>query len=89
MYAALAQEPWCFTPDQIARLTDYQIMRLYLVPAAERGRQPGEPVPPPGGRTPTREEYVRGGLAVAPGSTRAHWEAEYDRLTEEPPDAPA
>lgn len=33
---ALAQEPWCFHPDQIARLTDWQVVNLYLKPAAKR-----------------------------------------------------
>ncbi len=33
---ALAQEPWCFHPNQIARLTDWQIINVYLKPAAKR-----------------------------------------------------
>jgi hypothetical protein len=36
---ALAQEPWCFHPDQIARLTDWQIMNVYLRPAVKRSEQ--------------------------------------------------
>lgn len=32
----LAQEPWCFHPEQIASLTDWQIEHLYVRPAVER-----------------------------------------------------
>lgn len=32
-------EPWCFDPEQIARLTDWQVMHLYLKPAMERTEQ--------------------------------------------------
>lgn len=35
----LAQEPWCYTPEQIARLTDWQIENLYAKPAHERAEQ--------------------------------------------------
>lgn len=35
----MAGEPWCFTPDQIARLTDFQIEWLYLRPAARRAAE--------------------------------------------------
>ncbi len=36
---ALAQEPWCYHPDQIARLTDWQIVNVYLKPAASRAAE--------------------------------------------------
>jgi hypothetical protein len=32
-------EPWCFPPDVIAKLTDYQIEHLYLKPAAKRAAE--------------------------------------------------
>lgn len=38
-YVGLCQEPWCFHPDQIARLTDWQIVHLYFEPAIERSKQ--------------------------------------------------
>ncbi len=39
-------EPWCYTPDEVARLTDFQIWHQYMRPAAERAKQLGG-----GGRT--------------------------------------
>lgn len=38
-YVMLSQEPWCFTPEQIASLTDWQIENLYAIPAAERSEE--------------------------------------------------
>ena len=35
----LAQEPWCYTPEQIGRLTDWQIEFLYARPALERSER--------------------------------------------------
>lgn len=35
----LAQEPWCFHPEQIATLTDWQIEHLYARPAIERAKK--------------------------------------------------
>jgi hypothetical protein len=35
----LAQEPWCFHPEQIAGLTDCQIEQLYARPAVERAER--------------------------------------------------
>lgn len=35
----MAGEPWCFTPHQIALLTDYQILNLYLLPAAQKAME--------------------------------------------------
>lgn len=63
-YQALCQEPWCFTPAEIARLTDWQILELYLKPASERAREfeekmrrdhpnLGDRPPPTAGPTPT------------------------------------
>ena len=43
----LCQEPWGFTPEQVERLTDWQIENLYAKPAVERAermaRDVGEP----------------------------------------------
>jgi hypothetical protein len=39
MYQTLAQEPWCFHPEQIASLTDWQIENLYAKPALERSKK--------------------------------------------------
>jgi hypothetical protein len=36
---ALCQEPWCFSIDQIASMTDWQIVTLYLDPAIERSKK--------------------------------------------------
>lgn len=36
---ALAQEPWCYLPHQIACLTDWQVLELYLKPAAKRAEE--------------------------------------------------
>lgn len=35
----LAQEPWCFHPEQIASLTDWQIEHLFVQPAVDRFRR--------------------------------------------------
>ena len=35
----LAQEPWCFDPERIATLTDWQIANLYVQPAIERAKR--------------------------------------------------
>lgn len=57
---ALVQEPWCFHPAQVAELTDWQIVELYLKPASERADefQRNHPTPgpaPAGGKSrPTR-----------------------------------
>lgn len=37
--AALAGEPWCFDGDQIARLTDWQILNIYFLPAVRRAEE--------------------------------------------------
>ena len=38
-YQMLAQEPWCYHPEQIASLTDWQIEHLYVRPVVERSKQ--------------------------------------------------
>ena len=39
MCEMLAQEPWCFHPDQIAAMTDWQIENLHARPAVERAKR--------------------------------------------------
>jgi hypothetical protein len=63
-YVMLAQEPWCFTPEQIGKLTDWQIENLYAKPAMKRaeemrkempdGGAPSGPSPAPVSPTPRR-----------------------------------
>lgn len=50
-YTALTQEPWCFTVEQIARLTDWQIVELYLKPANERSERMRADMPATPGKT--------------------------------------
>ncbi len=51
----LAQEPWCYTPDQIGELTDWQILNLYAKPAAERAAEFDQSLPARGGSVPAGE----------------------------------
>lgn len=60
----MAQEPWGFSPDQLAKLTDFQVLELYLKPAAERAdslkREPAprrNDVPAPNG-VPRRADFI-------------------------------
>ena len=41
----LTQEPWGFTPDQIGRLTDWQIENLYAKPAQKRAEEFAKSLP--------------------------------------------
>lgn len=38
-HAALLQEPWGFTPDEVKRLSARQVQALYLTPAVERAER--------------------------------------------------
>jgi len=49
----LCQEPWCFTPAQVGRLTDWQVEHLYAKPAAERAERMQQDFPQPGGTPAT------------------------------------
>lgn len=44
-YVMLSQEPWCYTPEQIGKLTDWQIRFLYAEPAAKRAKEFQEDFP--------------------------------------------
>jgi hypothetical protein len=37
--AVMGGEPWCFPPDVIARLTDYQILHVYVYPLVDRNKR--------------------------------------------------
>lgn len=65
MLAALMQEPWCFHPDQVATLTDDQILHRYLQPAIERSKAAAPGAIPPG-RAP--DAGVSSGPPGEPGS---------------------
>lgn len=45
-------EPWRFTPDQIARVTDWQVLNVYVKPAVERAERMDRERPAPGNRMP-------------------------------------
>lgn len=54
-------EPWCFAPHQIALLTDYQIIHLYVLPAVQRAREMelrGKGMDPDAAHASVREEAV-------------------------------
>jgi hypothetical protein len=83
----MAGEPWCFSPAEVAPLTDYQIDEVYLKPAVkraeamERERQGLPPRPTPGADVPDapppRGQVVAFAMSTF-GKTRAQAEAEYD-----------
>lgn len=91
----MAGEPWCFTPAQIAELTDWQIVELYVKPAEERAEEVrrerdgvgrgefGRPIlaNPPDPPTPILPDRSEYvAFCVSElGWTRAHAEAEWDR----------
>lgn len=62
----LCQEPWCYLPEQIARLTDWQIENLYAKPAIERAKH----MPQAPGQLPprTHAEGTSTGPPGEPGS---------------------
>lgn len=71
MQSLLAQEPWGYLPEQIGRLTDLQIVKLYVEPAVERAKDlrkdsPAAPNGQPAGTRPAREESS--GPTGEPGS---------------------
>ena len=51
-YEMLCQEPWCYHPERIGKLTDWQIEHLYALPAAERAEEMRRDSPGAGGRPP-------------------------------------
>lgn len=81
----MAGEPWCFPPEVIAKLTDYQIDELYLRPAVKRAEAmererkglPPAADPKPLAEPPPREAMIRFAASMF-GKTRQQAEAEYD-----------
>ena len=87
MYETLCGEPWCWTPQVIGELTDYQVWELVLRPALRRAREFDRKRsgskgrrPRPSNKLPDREEYVQGGMLLTGAGTREHWEREYDKF---------
>ncbi len=71
MQSLLAQDPWGYLPEQIGRLTDLQIVKLYIEPAVERAKElrkdsPATPSGQPVGSRPDREAST--GPTGEPGS---------------------
>lgn len=91
MYELLAQEPWCWHPDQIARVTDYQIERLYQGPAKRRAEAfdrpgggsrrnaPGPVADPFANGLPRRADFVLQ-MQVQFKGTEKHWGGVWDRM---------
>lgn len=81
-------EPWCYTPDILASLTNEQIEKLYFAPRDDKGQlivpdtlriaaikaenNPDE--------MPTREEFVADGVEAHPGVDVQYWHDMYDQM---------
>lgn len=89
------QEPWCFTPEQIAQLTPWQIDELYYKPAKEAEKRRETKSEEGQGMTTEvfenqdlrLDEFVDSMMAMFPpaehpGSTREKWTADF-RANEE------
>jgi hypothetical protein len=87
----VAQEPWCYHPEQIASLTDWQLEFLYHQPAVERQKQlaknlpesegSGEscnPADPPPSDSPEFREWVIAQFQ-AMGMSRKTAETQYEQ----------
>ena len=81
MLTALLQEPWCFHPEQVASLTDHQIIERYVLPAARRAEEREREVaesraaPPPAaspGAKPVGPRPARGAAAEPEPGTPEH-----------------
>jgi hypothetical protein len=84
----MAGEPWCMKPWDIARLTDFQILHLYIMPAAERAeamRREGQGVSPEVADAEARgETYIPTKIEVVStlmnlGFSRKQAEDEYEK----------
>lgn len=91
-YGLLCNDPWHYRPEEVGRLTDWQIMELVIGPAVRRSRRNRgltEPTEPRGRRgrrkekrgplagLPSREAFIRGGVEVFGGDPEK-LAAEYD-----------
>jgi hypothetical protein len=79
----MGAEPWCWTPDQVGKLTDAQLWDIYLKPAIERQKEQERArrgkrkrKPDPFGGIPSRAEFIAGGLHF--GLTEEQAAAQYD-----------
>jgi len=85
-HSFLFQEPWCFTPAQVADLTLWQVENLYLNPARERQKamesKRGE-VDETSVNTDTPESFAAGMDALFPGYPPAKWEADWHSMEAE------
>lgn len=87
-WVVLAQEPWCFDPDQLARLTRRQAEEMYLWPAVDRLKPTAKPSS--SGPLAVAWDWNRDGLPPKPrfvavmldtyGGEAARWEADWERL---------
>lgn len=74
----LGNEPWCWPPRVVGRLTDFQAWEIVLKPALERHRKRSRGDPPRGGKAlPDREEYIEIGLRL--GGDREQLGREFDK----------
>lgn len=73
-------EPWCFTPVEIAGLTDSQIVDRYFAPRDEKGQliQPASiNKPVEDNAIPEREAFIADAMAAFGGDAK-HWSNVYD-----------
>lgn len=73
-------EPWCFTPAEIAGLTDSQIVDRYFAPRDEKGQliQPASiNNPVENNAIPEREAFIAEAVAMF-GQDAEHWAKVYD-----------
>jgi hypothetical protein len=79
------QEPWGFTPNEVSRLTPWQVARLYLRPAAERADEQEHKAGGGSAGTnwakglPPKAAFVADHAARF-GGPAAKWEAAWDRM---------
>lgn len=69
-HAALLQEPWCLTPDQVARLDERQVKHLYVLPAVRKAkREKGDATGPELTAAQQRQAFADALLALRPSLT--------------------
>ncbi len=84
MFGLLCNEPWCWTPAVVGKLTDWQVWEIIVKAAARRkGKRAGLPPKKAGkSRMPSREEYILVGTATF-GQDAEALGREYDRVMAE------
>jgi len=77
-------DPWCYTPDQIARLTRWQVDNLYLIPAAKQSKELDRTMQ---GKEPTneqpyefqsRDEFIAAMQLHFPGKSAEEWAVDWE-----------